>query len=354
MTRTTDALTEATTLIAILRRIPRSRWMSSTEIAQRLIDEGVPVPTRRLQRALASLGASADLNVEVDRSTKPYRYRRGPDISDLSETRLTPREALTLRLCEEHLKHQLPPHIARGMSTLFDCARDVLHEDGANAGDDKTEKARAWLTKVAFVSPALPVVPPAIDGKVFEAVSEALFRGSVLEVKYVNTVGHETVGAVSPLGLVQQDNRLYLVCTFENYGDVRHLALHRLQAATILEREAERPEGFSLEAYVASRHFNYSNGQKIELVVEFESDVTARNLRETPFRAEQELTKLPDGWRLRAVLDDTPAVDGWIAMWKDAAGIRFVEKHPWPETEAGAAGALGAVGAKNPTEGAAS
>lgn len=171
MTRTTDALTEATTLIAILRRIPRGRWISSSELAQRLSDDGVDVPTRRLQRALSSLVLSSDMNVEVDKTTKPYRYRRGPDVSDLATTRLTPREALTLRLCEEHLKHQLPPYIARGMASLFDAAKDVLHEDA------RSEKARAWLNKVAFVSPALPVVPPAIDGKVFETVSEALFRG---------------------------------------------------------------------------------------------------------------------------------------------------------------------------------
>ncbi len=333
MTRTTDALTEATTLIAILRRIPRGRWISSSELAQRLSDDGVDVPTRRLQRALSSLVLSSDMNVEVDKTTKPYRYRRGPDVSDLATTRLTPREALTLRLCEEHLKHQLPPYIARGMASLFDAAKDVLHEDA------RSEKARAWLNKVAFVSPALPVVPPAIDGKVFETVSEALFRGSLIEIKYVNTQGHETVGTVSPLGLVQQDSRLYLVCVFENYDDVRHLALHRMKRAHLLERQARRPEGFSLEAYVTSRHFNYSNGQKIELIVEFTSDVTARNLRETPFRAEQELTKLPDGWRLRAVLDDTPAVDGWLAMWRDAAGIRLVEKRAWLDPMPGDAAA---------------
>ena len=162
MTRTTDALTEATTLIAILRRIPRGRWISSSELAQRLSDDGVDVPTRRLQRALLVprplLRHERRSRQDDEALPVPARARR----LDLATTRLTPREALTLRLCEEHLKHQLPPYIARGWP------RSSTRRRTSFTKTPGAKKARAWLNKVAFVSPALPVVPPAIDGKVFE------------------------------------------------------------------------------------------------------------------------------------------------------------------------------------------
>ena len=75
------------------------------------------------------------------------------------------------------------------------------------------------------------------------------------------------------------------------------------------------------------RHFNYSNGQKIHLVLEFTNAVTAQNLKETPFNETQTLELQHNGvWRLEADLDDTVLLDGWIAAWRDAAGIRFVEK----------------------------
>lgn len=41
----------------------------------------------------------------------------------------------------------------------------------------------------------------------------------------------------------------------------------------------------------------------------------------------QKLQKLPDGaWRLEADMDDTVLLDGWIAGWREKAGIRKVEK----------------------------
>ena len=59
---------------------------------------------------------------------------------------------------------------------------------------------------------------------------------------------------------MQQDVRLYLVCMFDRYENVRHLALHRLTKARVTEFQAERPKDFSLDSYVNSCHFNYSDG----------------------------------------------------------------------------------------------
>ena len=50
--------------------------------------------------------------------------------------------------------------------------------------------------------------------------------------------------------------------------------------------------------------------------------MTALNLNETPFNRTQRLEKLPDGsFHLSVILTDSPLIDGWIAVWKDKAGI---------------------------------
>ena len=159
-------------------------------------------------------------------------------------------------------------------------------------------------------------------------MSNALYRDAKLEVQYENSKAETIRGLVSPLGLVQQEHRLYLICRFDGYDDVRHLALHRIKSAAECENfPAERPEGFSLQRYIAERHLNFSNGKKVLLEIEFTNPITAKNMLETPFTKDQKLEQLDDGaWRLQAEMDDTVILDGWLAAWKDVAGIRRVVK----------------------------
>ena len=169
----------------------------------------------------------------------------------------------------------------------------------------------------------------ALKNYYLDAVSEALYKDAKLRIRYRNVRDEEREAAVSPLGLVQQDVRLYLVCRFEGYDDVRHLALHRLLDAETLDCPVDRPEGFDLDRYVAERHFNYAESGKIRLVLEFTSAETARNLKETPFVGQTVFEELPDGaWRVEAIVDDTVILDGWIAAWRERAGMRRVEKIP--------------------------
>ena len=154
--------------------------------------------------------------------------------------------------------------------------------------------------------------------RIFDAVSEGLYRESKLEIKYVNTLDEEKSGIVSPLGLVQQEQRLYLVCKIDGYDNVRHLALHRISSVRVLDFAAERPADFALDRYVAERHFNYSNGRKIRLVLEFTNAVTAKNLEETPFNRTQAVVSeapAPDPrWRITVDIEDSLLLDGWLAM----------------------------------------
>lgn len=317
----TSAVREGLLILEILKRIPRNRWISTSDIEASLREAGIAIAKRRLQRLLKSICEEDGLYVECDTRSKPYGYRQRVPTSELTVATLRPQESLLLRLAEEHLKYQLPSPLVRSLEPLFEQAKTTLKEDGA------TQKMTAWLKKVAFVSENVPMLPPKILPRIFDAVSEALYRDSKLEIEYVNTINEKKIGIVSPLGLVQQAYRLYLVCRFDGYDNVRHLALHRMTSVRVLDFAADRPKDFELDQYVKDRHFNYSNGQKIHLVLEFTNSVTANNLKETPFNETQTLVLQHNGvWRLEADMDDTVLLDGWIAAWRDAAGIRNVIK----------------------------
>ncbi len=322
-----SAAKEALLVLTVLRLIPRHGWISTPQLEQSLAEAGYQIESRRLQRMLQSLRNHEEFGVECNTKSKPFGYRRRVSDSDLASTRLRPQESLLLRLAEEHLKYQLPSPILKSLAPLFDAARLSLNETGSTA------RQRDWLGKVAFVPDSVALMPPKILPRIFDAVSEALYRDSKLEIEYVNAKNNSSTHIVSPLGLVQQEHRLYLVCRFDNYDNVRHLALHRIKSARVLDFASDRPKDFSLGKYIASRHVNYSNGGKILFVVEFSNPDTARILTETPFNRTQTLRELPEGgWHLEAVMDDTVLLDGWVAAWKEAAGITSVEKRPLQES----------------------
>ena len=240
--------------------------------------------------------------------SRPYGYKQSTAGGTLLSQQMSVHECLLLRLAQEHMRFMIPTTLSKSLSPLFDMASQKFNETLSAA--PRNEKA--WLKKIAVVGSSLPMMPPKISRTIFEAVSEALFRELKLEIEYDSASGKQVKSLITPLGLVQQDVRLYLVCMFDRYENVRHLALHRLTKARVTEFQAERPKDFSLDSYVNSCHFNYSDGsgRKVELSFRFTNAVTALNLNETPFNRTQRLEKLPDGsFHLSVILTDSPLID---------------------------------------------
>ena len=322
MATTNETLVDESLLLyKILRRIPYGRWTSTIDIANELEASGIHINTRRLQRFLKRISSDEEFCVICDERSKPYGYRRFKRESDLSEVSLRAEEALLLRLSEERLKYLLPAPVIDSLRPMFDRARELMKEEAPN-GD-----SAAWLKKVAVVPATVPVMPPEILPRIFKAVSRALWKNTKIEIQYINSEEAQTNGVVSPLGIVQQEQRIYLVCIFDGYTDIRHLALHRIQAAKETEFPSQRPKDFSLDDYVKSRHFNFSNGGKVRLSFMSSDKYLKQYLTETPFNRTQQISDLGKGnWSLEVTLDDTSLIDAWIAAWGD----RFIKLKKTP------------------------
>lgn len=324
MARTSSSLDEAFVVIEILKRLPRDKSRRTiSEIRESLAEGGIDLSVRTLQRYLKAISEDDRFGVECDKREKPFGYRIGASKNSLGEISLTPAESLLLRLAQEHMQYQMPASVTKSLGFLFDEASNRLNESA------HSKKQREWLRKVGIASGTIPQVAPKIKQRIFEAVSDALFSGVKLEIEYVNKRKGLTHAYVSPLGLVQQEVRLYLVCQFDGYEDIRHLALHRIQKAKVSTFAVERPKGFELSTYIRTRHFNYSNGEHVHWTVEFSDPATAVTLEETPFNLTQKITQLPDGfYRMEVDIEDSRLLDGWVAMWKEQSGIRLSTREP--------------------------
>lgn len=323
MARDQKTLDQTLVYLEILKRIPRRSSVSTQDLLNSLAAAGIELPVLTLQRYLKVLTDSDVVPIRCDRSSRPYSYRMDVDASPYLFSQLTPQECLLLKLAKENLRNQLPAHISKSFDPIFETVDENL------VSRDKNRKEKAWLKKVAVVANSLPQIPPTFKARIFDTISEALYDDKKLEIVYRNVDKVVKKHVVTPLGLVQQDHRLYLVCQFEGYDNIRHLPLHRMDDATLLGEAATPVPSFDLKRYINERHFNYSGDElrNIHLVLEFTNEQTAMNLREAPFTRNQTITELASGgYRLEADLEDSILLDGWINTWREIAGITKVEK----------------------------
>lgn len=304
MSRQPDSLDTVLLVIELLRRIPRNRKITASELREQLGGAGIHRELRTIQRQLEKL--SEHFEIERDDRCKPYGYRWLEQAGGLALTSLTPHESLLLRLAEEHLKNFLPGRLMKSMDGFFAQAR-------RNLGPDSNAKLeREWTSKVRVVATSQPLLPPKIASGVFEQVSEALYSNRWLQLDYRNASGKCRKVEVMPLGLAQQGPRLYLVCRYQGFNNERSLALHRILSAKATTLGFERPKDFDFKQYDDDGRFGFGEGERIQLSFRITSDA-GLHLLETPLSTDQQAEAQNNGdLKITATVVDSVMLEWWL------------------------------------------
>lgn len=318
MAKRSDTLETVKLAVELLRRIPRGRKVTASELHEQLQHAGIERELRTIQRQLEML--SEHFDIERDDSSKPYGYRWLEQAKALAVPNLTPQESLLLQLAEEHLKNLLPPRLMKSMDAFFSQARRNLSPESSAMLE------REWPGKVRVVATSQPLLPPKIVPGVFESVSEALYSNRWLHIEYKNADGKRTSADVMPLGLVQQGSRLYLVCRYQGFENERNLALHRIAAAEVSTLTFERPKTFDLKRYDDDGRFGFGEGEKVNLVFRIERSA-GLHLMETPLSTDQQVVERKDGQlEITATVIDSSMLDWWLRGFGEA--VTKVRKLP--------------------------
>ncbi|HIU84870.1 MAG TPA: WYL domain-containing protein [Candidatus Aphodousia gallistercoris] len=325
MPRTMDGLHQAMIYLEIIRCLNKYSKTTPEQILNMLESRGIHIRLLTLQRYLKQLSECDHPYIERDNRSRPYGYRFSPQASVFARE-LNPRESLLMQLVKEHLQYQLPASVFESFEGLFCSANETL-----SSTKGRTSKEGRWVNKVAIVANTLPQMPPPIKGRIFKEVSEALYENKKLEIQYENSEGKRKKYVVNPLGIVQQEPRLYLVCQFDGYDNIRHIALHRIGSAKKLDDNASTVPGFNIGEYVKSQHFNYTGDtvRRVHLSFDFTNPVTKRNLEESPFNRGQTIEEKVNGlYHLEVDIEDSLLLDGWLRTWEKIAGITNLQKEP--------------------------
>ena len=293
-------------IIDMMKRIPRDRKVSASELHKQLINAGWDREFRTIQRQLEDLADHFNEHLECDKTTKPYGYKWLPNATVLTVPTLTTQESLLMLLAEQHLRNLLPASLMKSMDGFFKSARANLDPYGS-----KGKMEREWMSKVRVVSTTQPLIPPKIKDSVLDEVSNALYRNQWLAVEYRNAAGRKTNADVMPLGLAQQGPRLYLVCRYRGFDNERSLAVHRIISAKASTLTFDRPKDFNLEKYDNDGRFGFGEGRRIKLSFRIEKD-EGFHLLESPLSKDQQVKELDDCYEIEATVVDSLQLEWWL------------------------------------------
>lgn len=307
-------LDNALLMLAILREIPRKRYIHSSKIREHLQQKGHSVSLRTVQRYLDAL--SHHFPIECDQRSKPYGYRWLDGASGLNLPYLTPAESLTLLLAQRELAPLLPTRLYEAVEPLLGGAALLL-----NYAPDPPRQQR-WLRKVQRIPDSQPLLPAQLHEHVLEEVSQALYEECMLELRYQNARGENKEARVMPLGLVQQGVRMYLVAQFDGYSNHRILALPRILHARTTDEHFTYPQDFDLNDYTQQGHFGIRKGEAIRLRLCIDP-IIGQHLSESPLSADQSIVFTDEGLVIDACVVETELLHRWLRSWGDA--IRWVK-----------------------------
>ncbi len=310
MAKRSDTLETVLLALELMRRIPRGRKVTASELHRQLKDAGIERDLRTIQRQLEML--SEHFAIERDDRSKPYGYRWLEQAKAMAVPNLTPQESLLLQLAEEYLKNLLPARLMKSLEGFFSQAK-------RNLGPDSSARLeREWPSKIRVVATSQALLPPKIAPGVFEIVSEALYSNRWLHLDYQNSGGKRNNVEVMPLGLVQQGPRLYLVCRYRGYDNERNLALHRILSGEMSTLTFDRPKEFDLKKYDDDGRFGFGEGEKVRLTFRIESN-SGFHLKESPLSSDQEVLELVGGeLEITATVVDSAMLEWWLRGFGDA------------------------------------
>jgi predicted DNA-binding transcriptional regulator YafY len=224
-------------------------------------------------------------------------------------------------MVERHLYHLLPRPCLDLLNPYFGQAEKVLAEI-------RPQPLANWPDKVAVLNRGLSLCSPHIESDVLFNVYQGVLIARQLKVMYRRRGDdHAEERIVNPLGLVAVDQVHYLVCTFWNYTDIRHLAMHRIESVERLYDSAIVPAGFDLQAYAASGEFGYPEGDGTLKLKALFDNFTAQQFKETPLSNAQKLTERKDGRvLLEAEVRDTAQLRWWLQGFGAAVEVLGPEK----------------------------
>lgn len=296
----------------LLKQLPaRPPGITASELVQALQERGFMISKRSVERDLRDLSLIFPLQCNDKGIPHGWHWMKG---AALDLPALSVADALSLRLLQDYLQTLLPASIVAVLQPRFAEAARKLEQL------TETNTAASWMDKVRVVPATLPLLPAEVPEGVMETVQSALMQNYQLDCDYCSASGEESTRQLHPLALVQRGPVSYLVATANESEEERLYALHRMRRAEMIETPAERPNGFDIDAYIASGALQFGNGKSLRLRAKI-NEVLASHLGETPLSEDMQINCRNEEYTLTATIADSWQLRWWLLSWGSAVEV---------------------------------
>ncbi|KRC73085.1 hypothetical protein D3C87_575010 [compost metagenome] len=233
-------------------------WMFSRTLYERLRPTyGYSAATAKtMQRALLHLYHAGIIDSRGKGSGRSWVSMPGrvPTRAKVDSVEL----AVALLQLEQFAENQLPADALKTLREHCDRSRDLL---ASHPSYPRYLQGRAWRGKAAVIDSGFPLLPPAQDEAIMDAVTDSLYRNKMLLLHYQNAALSTDAPVsyhVSALALVERGSVLYLVSCRRSRRSGRFVRyLHRLDrivSATVTDEPADMDTDFDLDRFLRHEH----------------------------------------------------------------------------------------------------
>ena len=288
----------------MLRLIPNApHRISTAALKERLNRLGFEVTQRTIQRDLIDLSLRYAL---VGDSAKPqgWSWAQGAPRQTIPAIDLD--SAVAMRIALAQLRSIFPRDL---MNLLEPWLSPVTSDLGRTR-----PSFRAIDRVIRVTSRHHPLLLPSVDPTVQSAVNEALINRRKIRVRYRSRSSATiTSFVVNPLGLVLADGISYLIGSLDSFEDIRHLAMHRVEAAEVLTKEFAKTQPVTLDQHLSTGAFQILKSKDIIRLKILMMEEAAIHIQECQLGADQTMESTDNGWyRIEASVIDTQALRWWL------------------------------------------
>ncbi|MCB5162632.1 helix-turn-helix transcriptional regulator [Marinomonas algarum] len=302
--------------ILILMELPRwPKYKTTKQLVDYLKNQGINVTARTVQRDIQMLSASGAFSIIDTPATGRGKEGVGWAFSEHSIHRglpvMDPSAALTLLMGYEHLKCLMPEKVLKHIEQYIDEAKAILETfNQANF--------TSWFDKIRIL-PNTILMPAKIDQEAVGEIYEALLANKKFKCRYNGRPDQ----IVSPFGIVQRANTLYLIGKFFDYNDIRITALQRYSDVERLDESIKQDPNFNIDSYLDQGEMSWPwDREKSDTTVKLKANIHSYlkyHLTEMPLSTDQKIqnNKESESYKLTATVVDSHELRYWILSQGD-------------------------------------
>jgi len=246
--------------LQLLRKIPKEPLapVSTNELADALNSVNLKKVSRESlrKRIINNINQLENLfpdSLQIYKTEKDHKYR----LSSKAPLLLTPmsqEEVIAFGILSQYGTELIPDRTFEALSPYFQEAQEAAYQLARDAGYGvKASKTLAgnWLQKIAVVPAVLPFTAPSVNPEIKRTVHKALFYEEMLKLKFHNVQTAKSESCVaSPLALVQQGVRTYLIVKKQGVKKPERILMARIQEASITSGHLEYPVNWNLSDFL--------------------------------------------------------------------------------------------------------